>query len=73
MSFYTEMTHLYDQTKNLKIKARDLRLTLVSFWKFLAVRCFYKISETTPERHPEITQCYSGPPVRGIRESLRTA
>lgn len=31
MAFYPEMTHLYDQTKNLKITAQDLRLTLLTF------------------------------------------
>ena len=36
MTLFTGMTHIYDE--GLKIKPRDLRLKLVTFWNSLAIR-----------------------------------
>ena len=36
---FSKMKIIYDQTKILKIKAKDLNLTMVTFWNLLAVKC----------------------------------
>ena len=36
MTYFTEMTYISDQ--GIKIKAKDLRLTLVTFLNFLVVK-----------------------------------
>ena len=38
MTLFAEMIHMYDE-KKLKIKAQDLRLTLVIFWNLLGFEC----------------------------------
>ena len=49
------MNIIYDQTKELKIKAKDLSLTLVTFWNLSAVKCplenYLKLN-WTPESIP---------------------
>ena len=37
-ALFTETTHIYDQMKNKKIKAKDLILAFVTFWTFSALK-----------------------------------
>ena len=54
---FKDVSYLWS-TERLKIKVKDLNLTLLTFWNLLAVRCFlehysHKIGLLSPIRQPE--------------------